>query len=1219
MSVLHLAAETAGDAVTSNGFTITVGFIGLLLSLPCWFVFIKGFAHMVRTIMVGQKTYGHTGDWGARIWTTIKEIVGHTKMAKKPGVAVAHWFVMVGFLLGSLVWFEAYIQTFNPAGGWPILKDLAAWHLIDELLGLGTTLGILALIIVRQTNLGKERLSRFYGSNAKAAYFVEAVVLIEGLGMLLVKAARLATYGDGTVHWTDFVTGWIAKILPESPEFVSIMALIKLLSGMIWLYVVGRNLTWGVAWHRFLAFANILLKRDAEGTNALGAAKPMTSQGEIINLEEADPEVDSMGTGVVTDHSWKALLDFTSCTECGRCQEQCPAWNTAKPLSPKLLVNQLRDHAYQSAPYLLANKKAGAEGAEGAEASPLLTLPLVGEGDAGVIDPDVLWSCTNCGACVEQCPVDIEHIDHIIDMRRYQVLVESDFPTELAGLFKNLETKGNPWGQNASTRADWINEVRQDGVVVPVWGEDVDSFDDTEYLFWVGCAGAYDDNAKKTTKAVAEMLYTAGVKFTVLSQAEGCNGDSARRAGNEFLFQMLAEQNIEQLGEVFEGVPPKQRKIVVTCAHCFNTFKNEYPELGGQYAVVHHTQLLNQLVRENRLQPVASGQGRQVTYHDPCFLGRHNKVFEAPRELIGASGANLVEMPRNKNTGFCCGAGGARMWMEETIGERINVNRTQEALDTGASAIAIGCPFCKTMMSDGVNNLAEDDDTKPEVLDIAQMIRDSVLVDGALPPAREPEWIQQPERGWVDTEAIEAEERARAEEEAAKKKAAEEAEAKKKADADKKAASAGAGAAEAGAAGAAGAAAAGGAPKPGGAPAPGGAPTPGGAKAGAPAPSGAPKPGGAPAPGGAPKPGGAPAPGGAPKAGAPAPGGAPKPSGAPAPGGAKSGAPVPGGAKSAAPAPGGAPKPAGAPAPGGAKSGAPVPGGAKKGAPVPGGARGAASAAAPATDTQNEAPAEPQVTQEAPQAEAPKTAGGAPVPGGARRGAPVPGGARKAAAAAPAAAATPPTEAAAPDAEASAGQTPADSVSAEPTEAPQEATPAMEAQVEQLEADASDAHEIDADAADATAETAEAPAQATTSRGVPLPGGARRGAPAPGGARKAAPAAAAPAAAPVADTPVSDEAPAQEAPAEETQVEDAPVAEAPQTEAPADRGSRRAGRAGRKGPGRGGSVRRGRDRFRRRHRARPSGSPRRFGDGHAAQRQGRPAPGILAPQRAVAR
>ena len=414
MSVLNLAAATADTAIPeSTGFTVAVGVIGVLLSLPCWFIFIKGFTHMVKTIMVGQKTYGHTGEWGTRIWTMIREIVGHTKMAKKPGVAVAHWFVMVGFLLGSLVWFEAYIQTFWPAGGWPVLRNLTAWHFIDELLGLGTTLGILTLILVRQTNLGKERLSRFYGSNAKAAYFVEAVVLIEGLGMMFVKAAKLATYGDHghtgaeVWNWANFVTGGIAQILPASEVMVSIFALIKLLSGMVWLFVVGRNLTWGVAWHRFLAFANILLKRNADGYNALAGAKPMTSNGEILNLEEADPEVDSMGTGVVTDHSWKALLDFTSCTECGRCQEQCPAWNTSKPLSPKLLVNQLRDHAYASAPYLLAGEtiETAREG-EGAGAA-LLTKPLVGDGDEGIIDQDVLWSCTNCGACVEQCPVDI--------------------------------------------------------------------------------------------------------------------------------------------------------------------------------------------------------------------------------------------------------------------------------------------------------------------------------------------------------------------------------------------------------------------------------------------------------------------------------------------------------------------------------------------------------------------------------------------------------------------------------------------------------------------------------------------------------------------------------------------------------------------------------------------------------------------------------------------
>ena len=1109
MSVLNLAAATADTAIPeSTGFTVAVGVIGVLLSLPCWFIFIKGFTHMVKTIMVGQKTYGHTGEWGTRIWTMIREIVGHTKMAKKPGVAVAHWFVMVGFLLGSLVWFEAYIQTFWPAGGWPILRNLTAWHFIDELLGLGTTLGILALILVRQTNLGKERLSRFYGSNAGAAYFVEAVVLIEGLGMMFVKAAKLATYGDShhaeVWNWANFVTGGIAQILPASEVMVSIFALIKLLSGMVWLFVVGRNLTWGVAWHRFLAFANILLKRNADGYNALASAKPMTSNGEILNLEEADPEVDSMGTGVVTDHSWKALLDFTSCTECGRCQEQCPAWNTSKPLSPKLLVNQLRDHAYASAPYLLAGEtiETAREG-EGAGAA-LLTKPLVGDGDEGVIDQDVLWSCTNCGACVEQCPVDIEHIDHIVDMRRYQVLVESDFPTELAGLFKNLETKGNPWGQNASTRADWINEVRKEGIVVPVWGEDVESFDDTEYLFWVGCAGAYDDNAKKTTKAVAEMLYTAGVKYAVLSQAEGCTGDSARRAGNEFLFQMLAEQNIEQLDEVFDGVPPKQRKIVVTCAHCFNTFKNEYPELGGQYEVVHHTQLLNKLVRANRLQPVASGQGRQVTYHDPCFLGRHNKVFEAPRELIGASGANLVEMPRNKNTGFCCGAGGARMWMEETIGQRINVNRTEEAVGTGAEAIAIGCPFCKTMMNDGVNNVIEDDEKKPEVLDIAQMLRDSVKVDGELPQAREPEWIEQPERGWVDPKKAEEEERQRLEAEEAKRKKAEAAE-KKKAE---KAAAAGAGAAAAGAA--AGAVAKGGAPTPGGAPKPGGAksgaPKPGGAKGGAPTPGGAPKPGGA--KGGAPTPGGA-------KKGAPAPGGAPKP------GGAKAGAPTPGGAKKGAPAPGGAPKPggakAGAPVPGGAKKGAPVPGGAKaakpaaqaepaaaeteapaetpkatKGAPVPGGARkgapvpGGAKKAAPATKSKAEetAPSEDTAAEvtatesEQPAAEQPKTASGAPVPGGARKGAPIPGGARKA---------KPAASAPAPAAE----ETEAQEASAQPEA--EQAPEQPEVTEEQATEDATSTEQ----AAEAPAEETQAPSASAKNlprnqHGVPLPGSARR-------------------------------------------------------------------------------------------------------------------------------
>ena len=309
--------------------------------------------------------------------------------------------------------------------------------------------------------------------------------------------------------------------------------------------------------------------------------------------------------------------------------------------------------------------------------------PLVGTAEqGGVIDPDVLWSCVTCGACVEQCPVDIEHVDHIVDMRRYQVMMESEFPSELSVLFKNLENKGNPWGQNAADRTNWISEVDFD---VPVYGEDVDSFDGYEYLFWVGCAGAYDDKAKKTTKAVAELLAIAGVKYLVLGTGETCNGDSARRSGNEFLFQQLAQQAVETLDGLFEGVETVDRKIVVTCPHCFNTLGREYPQLGAQ---------LHRAAPHPAAQPAGArqeaGPGRarsreDITYHDPCYLGRHNKVYEAPRELIGAAGAKLTEMPRHADRSFCCGAGGARMWMEEHIGKRINHERVDEALATGAT------------------------------------------------------------------------------------------------------------------------------------------------------------------------------------------------------------------------------------------------------------------------------------------------------------------------------------------------------------------------------------------------------------------------------------------------------------------------------------------------------------------------------------------------------
>ncbi|KZB85055.1 (Fe-S)-binding protein [Amycolatopsis regifaucium] len=713
---------------------LTLGGISVLLGVVAWGMFFATIARFVRVIRLGQPDSTRNGPFMPRLKTLIKEFAAHTRMNKIRSVGAAHWLVMWGFLLGSLALFEAYGEVFVPTWGWPILDDWSLFQLLMELLGVGTIVGALVLIGIRQKNHPRraDRQSRFQGSNFKWAYFIEAVVLIEGIGIIGVRAAKSAMNVHETPVWAAFVSHPIGELLPASPNLVSVFAFVKLMSATIWLFVIARTMTMGIAWHRFSAFFNIYFKREADGGVALGALKPMMSNGKVLDLEEADPDEDTFGVGKIEDFSWKGWLDFSTCTECGRCQSQCPAWNTGKPLSPKLLITQLRDHAYAKAPYLLAGGKrdmagdeVGLSGDDMYAGIDVLAIAesqkaLIGD-DGGVIDPDVLWSCTSCGACVEQCPVDIEHVDHIVDMRRYQVMIESSFPSELNGMFKNLENKGNPWGQNAKDRLAWTEDLDFE---VPVFDGDLG---DTEYLFWVGCAGAFEDRAKKTTRAVAELLHIAGVKYTVLGSEESCTGDPARRAGNEFLFQMLAQQNVEILNSVFEGRERKERKVVVTCAHCFNTLANEYPELGGQFDVVHHTQLLNRLVREKHLTPVAP-VAEDVTYHDPCYLGRHNKVYDAPRELVGASGAQLREMPRHGDRSMCCGAGGARMWMEEKIGKRINVERVDEALGTAPSKIATGCPFCRVMLTDGVTARQSDGQAseKVEVVDVAQLLLTAV-------------------------------------------------------------------------------------------------------------------------------------------------------------------------------------------------------------------------------------------------------------------------------------------------------------------------------------------------------------------------------------------------------------------------------------------------------------------------------------------------------------
>ncbi|MEU5243124.1 (Fe-S)-binding protein, partial [Streptomyces asoensis] len=508
------------------------------------------------------------------------------------------------------------------------------------------------------------------------------------------------------------------------------------------------NTNMGVAWHRFLAFPNIWFKRNADGATALGALAPMTSGGRPIDFTDPGDD-DVFGVSQVEQFSWKGLLDFSTCTECGRCQSQCPAWNTGKPLSPKLLIMSLRDHAHAKAPYLLAGGGKTMEGEEKASAEQLASVPaaalaeaarpLIGTAEEhGVIDPDVLWSCTTCGACVEQCPVDIEHVDHIVDMRRYQVMIESAFPSEAGTMLKNLEKKGNPWGLAKKQRLEWLKEVDFD---IPVVGRDIEDLTEVEYLYWVGCAGSLEDRAKKTTKAFAELLHIAGVPFAIMGGDEKCTGDSARRLGNEPLFQELGMDNVAALNTAFgeeldedgkvtpESARPKSaKKIVATCPHCLNTLANEYPQLGGDYEVIHHTQLLQHLIDEGKLLPVTPVEGL-ITYHDPCYLGRHNKVYTPPREIIASvPGLRNEEMHRHKERGFCCGAGGARMWMEERIGKRINNERVDEALSLNPDIVSTACPFCLVMLTDSVNGKKNDGTAKEsiQVVDVSQLLLESV-------------------------------------------------------------------------------------------------------------------------------------------------------------------------------------------------------------------------------------------------------------------------------------------------------------------------------------------------------------------------------------------------------------------------------------------------------------------------------------------------------------
>ena len=723
------------------GVGMTVVLLGIA-GARLWFLYRVGAS--AQPVEPGR--IGKTGDIAR---AEVIEVAGQRKLLQWTAPGLAHFAVFWGFLVLVLTIVEGYGALFSPTFQIPVIGNWPALGFVEDLFAVFCLLAVVAFTVIRLRESPKEqgRSSRFFGSHLGAAWFTLFMIVNVVWTLLLARGAQINAQNVNTTDNLPFLRGafvsqWFASLLEPLGETANeVIETIALLLALAVLLGFTVFVTYSKHLHIVFSLPNVALARRPR---ALGALLPMSSNGKEIDFDDPG-EDDLMGVGKVEDFTWKGLLDFGTCTECGRCQSQCPAWNTDKPLSPKLLMMTLRDHALAKGPWLTAAEEAR-DGLD-APLRDLASVPLVGAtgytadnpltayqptGPGAVIDNDVLWSCTTCGACVEQCPVDIEHVDHIIDMRRYQVLMESAFPEEAGIMLSNLEHASDPWGRGVSQRLKWAEPLDFD---VRVLGADGGTTipDDVEYLYWVGCAGALDEGAQKTARAVATLLHEAGVEFMVLGDAESCTGDPARRMGHEYLFQMLAQKNVDVLNEA------GARRIVVTCAHCFNTLLNEYPQVGGHYEVVHHTTLLSQLVAEGRLVPVAQ-VAESVTYHDPCYLGRHNRVFAAPREVLGSvPGLTLTEMPRNREESFCCGAGGARMWMDEDLGTRINLNRTDEALALSPDIVTAACPFCVTMLTDGVAQRSAEGaaDESVEVLDIAEVLLRSVRpdLDHPAPPA----------------------------------------------------------------------------------------------------------------------------------------------------------------------------------------------------------------------------------------------------------------------------------------------------------------------------------------------------------------------------------------------------------------------------------------------------------------------------------------------------
>ncbi len=619
---------------------------------------------------------------GARIGRELRVVWSQQKLLQWPFPGIMHALIFWGFVILFTTIVEAFGSAYSASFALPLVGHwgpLAA--LQDTFAGL-VLVGIAMAFYIRKVL----RPGRFRGSHLREA---DQILIAISCIMLTVIGLRATGIALGRFPY------------PRSAAFLSSFVAAHLFNGLshgapeawngvfLWghsLIVLAFLVYLGYSKHLHIITAPFNVFFSSAASRPRGALKPVD-----VDFEEMGDD-DVIGAATITDLTWKGLLDTYTCTECGRCQSACPAWNTGKPLSPKLLVMELRDHLMAAGPGLVAARKAGTA-TENTALNP------------DVLDDEVVWDCTTCGACVYNCPVDIEHIDHIIDMRRNLVMMEARFPREMGGALTNMENAGNPWGQPARARLDWAQ-----GLDIPVVGRDV-APGEFDVLFWVGCAGAFEDRNKKVVQSFARLMQRAGVRFAILGTSEGCNGDPARRLGHEYLYQTMAKANID-----------------------FNTLANEYPQLGGNYQVRHHTEFLAELVSEGRL-PIERDFPDSVAYHDPCYAARHNDILEAPRRILAEAGAPTKELHRHGRHTFCCGAGGGRMWMEERQGKKVNLDRVDEALAVGTDVVGVGCPFCHVMLGDGIAERGADADIR--VRDIAQILEEVVAPAAAPVPGGE--------------------------------------------------------------------------------------------------------------------------------------------------------------------------------------------------------------------------------------------------------------------------------------------------------------------------------------------------------------------------------------------------------------------------------------------------------------------------------------------------